>query len=395
MGFSIIGSLVLLSLNSKLSGAWVHESAAQHSVVSHDRIATLNQRIENGTVNLTFQPISGYLGSVLEKLDIMVESQVAVFSKTSFQAKLISTENPRALYFTDDIVIGWVRGSPLLEAAAIEPGKGVVFYTLDQSLVEKPHFQRSDSCLSCHQSQRTQGVPGLFVLSSRPSVGSSEVDSNGVVSDQRTPLTERWGGWYVSGRSNRFRHLGNRIGQGWLESLYDQFHTSGYPTEYSDIVALMVLEHQTQMSNVISRLNLETRSADGLAAPSRETVSSLVDYLLFVDEAPLPSRIIGTSGFTEKFANLGPRDRKGRSLRQFDLNHRLLKFPCSYMIYSDAFNALPSVAKDAIYARIWQILSGGERQPRYAHLSKTDRQAVLEILRDTKNDLPRYFRHLS
>jgi len=157
----------------------------------------------------------------------------------------------------------------------------------------------------------------------------------------------------------------------------------------------MVLEHQTQMSNLISRLDSETRFAGVLPAPARDTVNSLVDYLLFIDEAPLPSRIIGTSGYAEKFADLGPRDRKGRSLRQFDLNHRLLKYPCSYMIYSDAFNALPSVAKDAIYARIWQILSGGEKQPRYARLSTADRQAILEILQDTKNDLPRYFKPLS
>jgi len=259
----------------------------------------------------------------------------------------------------------------------------------------KPRFQRNDSCNSCHQSHRTQGVPGLFILSSNPYLESNAADSDSAVTDQRTPLTQRWGGWYVSGRSNRFRHLGNRIGQGWLESLYDQFYTSGYLTEYSDIVALMVLEHQTQMSNLISRLDSETRFSEGLAAPARDTVNSLVDYLLFIDEAPLPSRIIGTSGYAEKFADLGPRDRKGRSLRQFDLNHRLFKYPCSYMIYSDAFNALPSVAKDAIYARIWQILSGGEKQPRYARLSAADRQAIFEILRDTKNDLPRYFKHLS
>jgi len=331
LGASIIGLTVLLK-------------DIQASPAPRDRIATLNDRLENGAVKLVFQPASGYLRSVLEKLDIMVESQVMVFSKTSFQAKLISPENPRALYFTDDLVIGWVRGSPLIEAAAIDPGKGVVFYTLDQSSAGKPRFQRNDSCNSCHQSHRTQGVPGLFVLSSNPYLESNAANSDSAATDQRTPLTQRWGGWYVSGRSNRFRHLGNRIGQGWLESLYDQFYTSGYLTEYSDIVALMVLEHQTQMSNLISRLDSETRFSEGLAAPARDTVNSLVDYLLFIDEAPLPSRIIGTSGYAEKFADLGPRDRKGRSLRQFDLNHRLLKYPCSYMIYSDAFNALPSFA---------------------------------------------------
>jgi len=170
IGTSIIGLIVLLK-------------DIQASPAPRDRIATLNERLENGTVKLDFQPASGYLPSVLEKLDIMVESQVMVFSKTSFQAKLISPENPRALYFTDDIVIGWVRGSPLIEAAAIEPGKGVVFYTLDQSSAGKPRFQRNDSCNSCHQSHRTQGVPGLFVLSSNPYLESNAADSDSAVTD--------------------------------------------------------------------------------------------------------------------------------------------------------------------------------------------------------------------
>lgn len=321
---------------------------------ARDPVSDLNERLERGTAHLVSRPGAGYLQSILDALNIPVESQVMPFSQTSFQAKLIGQDNPRALYFTDDVVVGWVRGSPLMEAAAVDPKRGVAFYTLNQTS-EKPRFQSGNSCLSCHQS-------GLFVLS-----------NDGSVTDHRTPLAQRWGGWYVTGISSGFRHEGNRVGQGWLRSLYDQFYTAGYPTEYSDIVALMVLEHQTQATNSITRVARE---------PDRDSVNELVDYLLFVDEARLPGRVIGTSGFTQKFATFGPYDRKGRSLRQFDLTRRMMRYPCSYMIYSKAFAALPSTVKAAVYARMWRVLAG---------FSPRDRQAVTEILFDTMPGLPPYF----
>ncbi len=367
--------LVGVAIASPIALFSSHPDPADKSAL--DRIAALNERLERGSASLSFQPTTGYLRSVLETLDIPVESQVMVFSPTSFEAKLIDQENPRALYFTDDVVIGWVRGSSLLEAVAVDPRQGAVFYTLDQNPGGKSRFQRNDSCLSCHQSQQTSGVPGFLVL------------SNGAVVDHRTPLNERWGGWYVTGFSNRFRHLGNRIGQGWLESLYDQFDYSGYLTEYSDMVALMALEHQTHATNLLTRL-----AGDSGTERARDDVDDLVDYLLFIDEAPLPGKIIGTSGFAEKFATLGPSDRKGRSLRQFDLTHRMMRYPCSYMVYSQSFDALPAAAKAAVYARMWDVLTGRAGKEKYARLSLPDREAVIEILRDTKKDLPPYFRPL-
>jgi hypothetical protein len=105
----------------------------------------------------------------------------------------------------------------------------------------------------------------------------------------------------------------------------------------------------------------------------------------------LPSKVEGTSGFAEKFSSEGPKDSQGRSLRQFDLQRRLMKYPCSYMIYSSAFDALPDDLKDATYARMWRILSGEERGKRYAGLALEDRRAIVEILRETKRRLPDYF----
>jgi hypothetical protein len=347
-------------------------------------ISILNAEMERGAVTPAFELTSGYLRSVLEYFRIPTESQILVFSQASFQAKLINQDNPRAIYFNDDVAVGWVRGSSSIEAAAVDPEMGIAFYRL-QNGAAKPRFQRDDSCLSCHQSQRTLGVPGLFVLSTSPNG-----DGGGFVSDHRTPSTERWGEWYVTGLSNRFRHLGNRTGQRWLQSLYDQFDTSGYLTEYSDIVALMTFEHQTRATNLITRLGREARTRESGQRLSG-TVNSFVDYLLFVDEAPLPSRIIGTSGFRGKFESVGPYDRRGRSLRQFDLNTRMMWYPCSYMIYSRAFDALPSNVRESVYARMWYILAGRSEEGKYARVLAADREAVIQILRDTKRDLPRYW----
>jgi len=193
-----------------------------------------------------------------------------------------------------------------------------------------------------------------------------------------------------------------------LKSLQSKFNTTAYLTPYSDVVALMVFEHEMHMMNLFTRVGWEVRmaqyrddeadSSQVTSSPSaatnrilRDTSRELVDYMLFVDEAPLTSKIQGTSGFAEKFSSEGPRDSQGRSLRQFDLEHRLMRYPCSYMIYSDAFDALPDEAKDAVYERMWKILSGEEKEKRYARLTLADRQAIVEILRDTKRRLPAYF----
>jgi hypothetical protein len=341
-------------------------------------VSAFHAKIERGAFAPAFNPVSGYLGSLLEYLRIPSESQILVFSSASFQAKLINQDNPRAIYFNDDVAVAWVRGSSSIEVAAVDAGNGVEFYTLDQSAARKPRFRREDSCLSCHQSRRTFGAPGLFVFSAPP-----DRKGDGLVSDHRTPQTERWGGWYVTGLSSGFRHLGNRTGQGWLQSLYDQFDRSGYLAGYSDIVALMTFEHQTQATNLMTRLAREARGEES-DERLNDAVNALVDYLLFVDEAPLPNRIIGTSGFREKFETLGPFDRKGRSLRQFDLHKRMMLYPCSYMVYSKAFEALPSAAKWLVYARMRDILTGHSAESRYAGISRSERQAVIEILQDTR-----------
>jgi len=182
-----------------------------------------------------------------------------------------------------------------------------------------------------------------------------------------------------------------------VRSLDGRVDLIGYPAASSDIVALMVFDHQMRMMNLLTRVGWEWRVArheqrlDVQHGPVAAAVEDLVDYLLFIDEVPLPQPVEGVSGFAATFAAKGPRDDRQRSLREFDLRQRLMRYPCSYMIYSDAFDGLPNEAKDAIYARLWHILSGQETAAKYARLSKADRQDIVEILRATKPGLPPSF----
>ena len=379
-------------------------------------VSEINRKLRDGSAQLTFEGRSGYLRSALAALDIPIDSQMLVFSATSFQRRHISDGNPRALFFSDRVALGWVRDGEIIEVAAQDATNGMVFYTLDQRPVERPEFQRVFTCLGCHKSGDTLGVPGMLMFSTT-SPADADAPPASTMTDHRLPVARRWGGWYVTGRSGSVRHSGNTaatIAAGRdrdLDSVDGLFDRDGYQSTSSDIVALLVLSHQVHMNNLITRIGWEARAADPtrhppfVAAPGEDQriaemmsgiAAEFVDYLLFVDEAPLADRIQGSSPFAQRFAATGPRDAKGRSLHELDLTRRLLTYPCSYEIYSAAFEALPASAKDPIYRRMWQVLSGDERGERYgAALSLADRAAIVDILRDTKRDLPGYFQHVT
>ena len=371
-----------------------------------NRVTDLNDRLRDGRAHLTFDGRGGYLASVLEALKVPVESQVTTFAKNSFQAELISRQNPRAIYFGDDIAVGWVRGADILEIATHDPRQGGIFYTLDQKQTAAPELKRNDGCLACHLSWDTLGVPGFFLMSTLTVPEDVHTYASGFSSDHRRNFDERWGGWYVTGNVGSLIHMGNvpvsatstpaRAMARSMKSLDEGFDTTGFPAHTSDVVALMVLDHQAHMMNLITRIGWEGRvAANGDAkqlARVEEAAIDFVDYLLFVYEAPLTGPVRSTSGFAEKFSALGIADGQGRSLRQLDLTRRLLKYPCSYMIYSEAFDAMPPLAKSAVYRRLWRVLSGQERGKPYSDLSLADRKAIVEILRATKKDLPDYFK---
>jgi hypothetical protein len=376
-----------------------HKAIRYDSTDARDPIAGLNDRLKRGEAALERRGPSGYLQSVLEALRVPVESQMLVFSKTSFQAARIGPKNPRAIYFNDTVSVGWVRGGEVLEFVAQDPTQGAIFYTMSQAN-DKPVFERSDSCVSCHASEATHYVPGMFIGSVFPGVDGTTMYGPAYTTDHRSPFEIRWGGWFVTGTHKAQRHMGNAVASDasdltamitpqtvHVTSLDRRFDPTGYPSLHSDLVALLVIEHQAKMLNLMTRVGWEARIGEKESGRTLDQAAAeLVDYLLFVDEAALPGSITGTSRFAEVFSSQGPRDSRGRSLRELDLDKRLLRYPCSYLIYSTPFDGLPANAKTAVYARLWQILSGEERDRRYAVLAPGDRRAITEILTDTKAD---------
>lgn len=395
-----------------------HSNAAAEQT---DPVATLQQRINHGQAQLKYDDHHGWLESVLRELHVPVSSQGLVFSKTSFQATRISPHAPRAVYFNDDLYIGWVQGGTVLEIASIDPKSGLVFYTLPQQRSSRPKFIReAASCLQCHQPQGTQDVPELLMRSIYPdSDGMPILPAGTFVTTEQSPLKERWGGWYadgklpVAGMANavaRDTDHPDQLTQS-MAPLDRQFDVAPYLTGHSDAVALLVLAHQTHLHNLLSRAAVETQKAmqddeairkflhedanthtDSYEIRLKSACEPVVEAMLFCGEAPLGGDVKGSTDYVHQFESLGPCDSHGRSLRQFDLHTRLFKYPCSYLIYSDQFESLPEAARAYIYRRLWQVLTGRDDSPAFAQLSDDQRDAIYQILSETKKDLPVYWR---
>jgi hypothetical protein len=419
-----VGSPVIVGIIAALGCALVvaqgssfvppdHPAIQYSTAPTHDAVARLNERLDKGELRFPFEERSGYLRSVLTSLDISPSSQTLVFSENSLQRAHISKATPRAIYFNDTVAVGWTNGADSLEVAAQDATQGVVFYALSQKPQAKPQFVRAGECLQCHLTAETNGVPGLFMMSVLPLSDDQNDYARGWPMDHRTPVEDRWGGWYVTGTQVPPRHLGNvpvlHVPRSYvraeaapqLTTGTGAFETSAYLTPHSDVVALMVLNHQVHMINLLTRLGWEARilvadpstaTTGGLPPHVRDLVRDFVDYLLFVDEATLPSPVKGSSTFAQEFASRGPHDSTGRSLRDLDLTRRLLRYPCSFMVYSEAFEALPAAVRSLVYERMWDVLSGRETSKVYARLSAAERRAIVEILRQTKKGLPDYFR---
>jgi hypothetical protein len=376
-----------------------------------DRVGALMSALGRGTATLRYEARGGFLRSTLEALDISPQSQLLVFSKTGIQRAATGPSHPRALYFDDTVVVGYIPGARFIEIAVHDVAQGVNFYTIDQSRATAAEIARRTNCLTCHVSGSTLDVPGLITRSNYTNASGDTIPQLGFhIVDHRTPLSQRWGGWFVTGKYDLapyggVTHLGNvatamhpvhEAAAGTSnEVLFEWMATDaaalGYASHDSDIAALMVFDHQARAINLLTRLNWETRVAMHLGTVDfsdgnlRERVDELVDYFLFVDEAPPPGRLTPQAGFATHFTAAGRRDSMGRSLRQLDLTTRLLTYPCSYMIDSSAFQRLPQSAKQAVYTRIAEILATPAAHDRkYSHLSQTDRTALSEIFRETQ-----------
>lgn len=410
--------LLVVALFAARSASIVAQIDIEEAPISYSEtqdnnsVTELIERYNTGEVLLDYHRGTGYLRSVLKELDIHSSSQALVFSKTSLQVRHISPRNPRAIYFNDDTYVGWVRGSDLMEISTSDPKLGAAFYKATMSPTAVAIRRANYECLGCHATSMTRGVPGHTVRSVFAS-RSGEVDPKrkSFISSHKSPLSERWGGWYVTGLHGEAQHMGNaflrgseldRSRSGNLENLRDHIQTIVFLAPGSDIVSLMVLEHQTHLHNSFNVANFKVRFAkhdfetgskqsEADSAELKVVVSNaaatVVDDLLFVDEAKLKSDIKGSILFQKQFTGRGPFDSNDRTLREFDLTTRMFRYPCSYMVYSKAFESLDPDLRNVIYDRLKCVLLSPEPGPAYQHLSHDDRAAISEILLETRPDL--------
>jgi hypothetical protein len=374
-----------------------------------DAVSRLMGRAARGEVRLTRGTGDSYLGSVLAALDVAVDSQLLVFSKTSVQAALISPSRPRAIYFTDDVMVAHVPGTPGIEVITIDPARGPVFYALGER-PDGPAFTPSTTCLKCHHGPNTAGVPGIYVGSVIPGPNGAPLrDDTAIITDHTTPFWERWGGWYVTAARGEPRTRANAVASSPndpsalvrdvpsnVRVLHRFFDPRPYLAPTSDIVALLVFEHQTQMTNLLTRVAWQARvagapggrPAPGAGATLADDIRDLVDYMLCAGETPLNAPVAGGSTFAATFQARGPRDGRGRSLRDLDLETRLFRYPLSYLVYSEQFRALPASVRRDVLDAAKTILTSPPRGPRYAHLTEEVREATLAVARATVPDLP-------
>lgn len=387
-----------------------------------DPISVLLTKIGSGAVKLAYESEQGYLRSILKELAISPTSQVLVFSKTSLQSAFISPDTPRAIYFNDQVYVGWIPGAPTIELIGMDPEVGPVFYTIDNGRQSTPSSlaRKTHECFQCHMSPTVGQVPSLMarsVFTGRD--GFPRLANGSFKTTSTSPISERWGGWYVTGKHGLQRHMGNEIARGDeraskidtekganVTDLSRYFDVDRYVSPYSDIVALMVFEQQLTIHNLITKAGFSTRKALQYAVDAKKlnfpeehiqkvmadriqsACEPLVQALLGSDEPQLTDSIEGTSGFAKHFSDSSPADKAGRRLSQLDLKTRLLKHPCSPLIYSPEFNGLPKEAKAQIYKRLDAVLSGTDQTKPFSHLTNEDRKATLEILLET---LPEMF----
>ncbi len=386
---------------------------------ANDPVRDLSVKVAAGDIVLEQDDRYGYLIALLKELDVPRSSQTLVFSKTSLQRHLISPSNPRAIYFNDTTYVAWVPHGEVIEISSTDPMLGTTFYTVEQFSPRQPVriARRTERCLFCHASSDTGRVPGLMMQSVYSDIDGNRVLPSDSLWPQSTgPLQTRWAGWFVTGTHGKQPHLGNLTiaaddtisadqdrNNGNLTDLSKWFDVKGYLTPHSDIVALLVLQHQVSMHNRLTDTNHSTRRLLHQAAidnqkHERETsflsdenrilidqmAEDLVDGLLMVDEVRLTEKIEGSSNFATEFTHRGPQDSTGRSLRDFDLQQRLFRYPCSYLIYSESFDKLPKPVLKQIRQRLTNVLISKDQRKKYNHLSKRTRTAITEILRQTK-----------
>ena len=407
---SVLGLALLSSAGANASefhysdlGAPAH---GYHTRELKDPFTRLKADLESGKVPLDRSSEKGFLVSLLQALDIPVSSQMLVFSTTSLQLSLITPSNPRALYFNEEIYVGFIPGGKI-EIISTDPELGAIFYIFDiPRRIDAPlSIERSRRCMNCHAAAETGHVPGLVIKSVVPGPRGGSLDAFRL--DQighMVPLEERFGGWYLTRHGNFTNHWANFIGRLSPDGLSRSYVKAGkefdfakYPFGASDLLPQLVHEHQAGFVNRVVEAAYRVRTALHLKggeigeadrAELEEQAAKIIRYLLFADEAALPKGgVEGDPAFMADFRRNARQTGNG-SLKDFDLETRLFRYRCSYMIYSELFRGMPVPLKEAVMGGLKEALSAEKRDPEFAYLPDAEKESIRVILRETLPDLP-------
>jgi len=356
--FSSRRAHILWIMGVALAGGMIHaaEPAFAPWKTSRDPVAILWERISLGQVRMDVASPQAFLRQLLLELEIPVASQVLVFSKTSLQNSLISPATPRAIDFSEEAYAGWCQDG-LFELIGIDPENGPQFYTLSFPYLrgEKPELATSETCVSCHESSRTEGVKGMLVR-------SVYTDENRATAASRRQFRQRTRESIARALGRLVCHRTPRCGSahGQRDRPRDRerspsrphqrrecdrpgelLPTRPYLTNSSDLVALMVLEHQCTMHNLITGAGRSTREAmarqrdlqkafgepvtdvpEGSAAGViHNQAEKLLKHLLYCGEYALQDDgVDGGDAFQEAFRSNRHESKDGRSLKDFQLS---------------------------------------------------------------------------
>ncbi len=299
------------------------------------------------------------LRSLLKLLEIPVSTQMLVYSATSLQSGIINPHNPRALYYNSETSVGYIPGGRL-EVASLDAEAGMVYYIFDRLSPggALPRYVRSDKCLNCHADTPSKNLPGLVVesISVNHSGGPLSTYHHGE-NGHTVPLDQRFGGWHLTGghhltnthanlvstlEGDKLTHTANPPGA--------LFNLQRYLLPTSDILPQLVHEHQVGFINRVVEAIYQAREPD--EAKLDALAQNFADYILFKNEAKLPpAGVVGEAAFIHDFQAVP------NVLREFDLRTRIFKYPCSYLLLTPTWQAVPPEVRKRVYALLQPVVA--------------------------------------
>lgn len=377
-----------------------------HTRELNDPFSRLIADFESGKRELDNRSSKAFVASLLEHLDVPASSQLLVFSRTSLQTRHISGSNPRAMYFNEDVYVGYIPGGKI-EIISLDPELGGIFYMFGiPKGDERPAIERSGRCMDCHAVPVTRRIPGLSIRSVIPGSNWGKlVAFRDKQIGHQIPLSERFGGYHVTGDPGFSDHKGNlkgeEVGGKIVTEVIEpgtEFDWSSYLTETSDILPHLLLEHQAGFMNLVLEATYRARTyrhiGKGEIKPEHVAVldglaEELVRYLLFADEAKFPAGGIRVDPqYREDFLADRREASGGISLKDLDLETRIFQHRCSYLIYSDVFQATSAPFKEQVYRILGAAISTENPDPDFAYLPDAEKETIRGVLRETLSDLP-------